>query len=176
MVNAYRKWRKLVDKLLVGLKYYCAALLVLMLGLAFLQVVLRYFFNAPFVWSDEIVLLMLGWFAYPALVFNVWTDDHFNISSMYEKFPTPVKIVCDLIRHILIGTFCLLLGYFGYKLMLQNWPKPFPASQISQGLKFIPVVFGGMCSALFCVSNIIGTFVDRMPQAEEVAAIEEGEN
>ena len=164
MKAAYRKWRGFIDKLLKGLKAYCVVLMLAMLVLAFLQVVRRYVFNAPWIWSDEIILVMLGWFSYPALVFNIWTDDHFNISSVYDKFPLPLQIVCDLLRHILIFIFCLLLGYFGYKLSVQYWPKPMPASGLTQGLKFIPVMFGGFVSAIFCVSNVIGTFIDRPEQ------------
>lgn len=161
MLQIYRKWRAAVDKCLKVLKNYCVVIMLVMLVLAFVQVIRRYVFDAPWVWSDEIILLFLGWFSYPALVFNIWTDDHFNISSLYTKFPTSVQIVCDLFRHILIGVFCTLLGYYGYQLMVQYWPKPYPASGLTQGLKFIPVLFGGVVSTIFCISNIIGTFIDR---------------
>ena len=174
MKEAYRKWRRFGDRCMKYMKYYSVVLMLVMLVLAFLQVVKRYVFNAPWVWSDEIILLMLGWFCYPALIFNIWTDDHFNISSLYEKFPKPVQIACDIFRHLLIGVFSILLGYYGYKLTLQFWPKPLPASGLTQGLKFIPVCFGGFVSALFCVSNLIGTFIDRPEQIsdEEKAAQE----
>lgn len=161
MKAVYRKWRRFVDVLLKGLKAYCVVLMLVMLIIAFLQVVRRYVFNAPWIWSDEIILVMLGWFSYPALVFNVWTDDHFNISSLYDKFPVWLQIVCDIIRHVLVFAFCALLGYYGWKLTLQYWAKPLPASGFTQGLKFIPVCFGGYVSALFCISNIIGSFIDR---------------
>ena len=161
MKAAYRKWRNAVDKILVYLKGYSVILMLCMLVIAFLQVVRRYVMNSPWVWSDEIVLLMLAWFSYPALVFNIWTDDHFNISSLYEKFPVPLQIVCDVIRHVVTGVFCGILGYFGWKLMMQYWPKPMPASGWTQGLKYIPVLFGGAVSAVFCVSNLIGSFIER---------------
>lgn len=161
MKEAYKKWRKFGDKCMNVLRVYSVVLMLVMLTLAFIQVVRRYVFNAPWMWSDEIILVILAWFSYPALVFNIWTDDHFYISSLYEKFPKPIQILCDLLRHILIGIFCGYLGYFGWKLTKQFWPKPLPASGFTQGLKYIPVIFGGVVSALFCVSNIIGTFIER---------------
>lgn len=164
MLAAYRKWRSAVDKCLQVGKHYCVVVMLVMLVIAFVQVIRRYVFNAPWVWSDEIILCLLGWFSYPALVFNVWTDDHFNISSVYDKFPVWLQIVCDVFRHILIGVFCALLGYFAWQMTLQYWPKPMPASGFSQGLKFIPVVIGGVLSAFFCISNLIGTFIDRPQQ------------
>lgn len=143
-----------------GLKIYNVILMLGMLALAFVQVIRRYALNIPWVWSDEIILIMLGWFSYPALVFNIWTDDHFSITGLYERFPKPLRLACDLLRHILIGIFCAYLGYFGWKLTKQFWPKPLPASRFTQGLRYIPVIFGGAVSALFCVSNLIGAFID----------------
>lgn len=159
MRKAYRAWRRAVSRALVWMKYYSVAVMLLMLALAFFQVVRRYVFNSPWVFSDEVVLLLLAWFSYPALVFNIWTDDHFNISSVYDKFPKTLKKVCDVARHLLIGVFCGYLGYFGWKLTGQYWPKAMPASGWSQGLKFLPVLAGGALSCLFCLSNLIGVFI-----------------
>ena len=64
-----------MDRLLVWEKYYCIATMLIMLVLAFCQVVLRYVFNKPWSWSDEIILMVLAWFSYPAIMFNVWNDN-----------------------------------------------------------------------------------------------------
>lgn len=159
MRDKYIKFREIVDRLLVFEKYYCVATMMLMLVLAFCQVVLRYVFNQPWSWSDEIILLILAWFSYPAITFNVWNDNHFYIGSFYDKFPPALKKAADITRHLLVGVFLILLAYYGVKLTMQYWPKPMPASNWSQGLKFLPVVVGAGLSAFFCLVNLLGVFV-----------------
>ena len=158
-MEKYRKFRRAVDRLLVWEKYYCVATMLIMLVLAFCQVVLRYVFNKPWSWSDEIILMVLAWFSYPAIMFNVWNDNHFHISSVYDKFPPALKKAADITRHILMGVFLAMMGYYGLKLTQQYWPKPMPASGWSQGLKFIPVMAGGILSAFFCLVNLIGVLI-----------------
>jgi TRAP-type C4-dicarboxylate transport system permease small subunit len=147
--------RKALDSLLVWVKYYCIAVVLVMLGIAFIQVVRRYGFNIPWSWSDEIVLLLLSWFAYPSIVVNTWKDDHFYIGSFYERLPPSFRKAADIFRYLLQGIFLVLLAYFGVLLTQQYWRKPLPASGMPQGLKYIPVVFAAGLSTFFCLVNLV---------------------
>lgn len=42
----------------------CCVLLVLMLSVCFISVIMRYAFNSPLVWSEEIILTCLIWFGF----------------------------------------------------------------------------------------------------------------
>ncbi len=167
MNKKYYSFRRTVDKLLVWEKYYCIVLMLVMLMIAFVQVILRYVFNSPLMWSDEIILVMLAWFAFPALTFNIWADNHFNISSVYDKFPPKVRKVCDIGRHVLVGMYLAILTYYGAVLVDQYWSKPLSASGLPQGIKYIPVVIGPGISVIFCVVNLIGVFVGPEKKGEE---------
>lgn len=155
----YLALRSRIDKMLVWLKYYCVAVMLAMLAIAFVQVIRRYAFNMPWSWSDEIVLLLLAWFAYPSIVFNTWKDDHFYIGAAYEKMPKRLQQAADIFRYLIQGVVLALLAWFGMKLMMQYWPKAMAASGWSQGLKFIPVIFGAGLSTLFCLINLAGVFI-----------------
>ncbi|GEM_PF-2569344 len=159
MTHLYLSLRRKVDVLLVWIKGYCISVMLLMLAVSFVQVIKRYAFNDPWSWSDEIVLLLLGWFAYPSIVFNTWKDDHFYIGSVYEKMSPGLQKAMDVFRYLLQGVFLVILAYFGVKLMNQYWNKPMAASGWSQGLRYIPVIFGAGMSTLFCIINLIGVFV-----------------
>lgn len=155
--------RRAVDRTLYFGKVYCVVLMLLMLVLAFVQVVRRYCFNVPWMWSDEMGLLLLGWFSYPAVVFNIWTDDHFCISSVYDKFPPRVRCVLDVLRHLIIGGFMGAFGWYGAVLTRQYWVKPMATMPLPKGIAYIPVALGGIFGALFCLANLVGTFLP--PQA-----------
>jgi len=157
--NHYLPLRRRIDTMLMWLKSYCVAVMLAMLVIAFVQVIRRYAFNIPWSWSDEIVLLLLAWFAYPSIVFNTWKDDHFYIGAIYEKMPRRLRKGADIFRHLVQGVVLALLAWFGMKLMLQNWPKAMPASGWSQGIKFIPVIFGAGLSTVFCVINLAGVLI-----------------
>lgn len=158
MVDIYSKLKKIMDTVLVGLKYYCNVTLIIMITLALIQVFMRYVMNSPLSWSDEVILLFLSWFAYPTITFRVWKDDHFYIGVVYDKLPKKLKKAADIFRHIFLFIFLVLMAYYGIIYADQFWPKPLPVTRLAQGLKFLPVILSACLSAFASITNLIDVF------------------
>lgn len=169
-MNQYQKLRKAIDRLLVWERCYCAMLLILMLTLAFAQVVRRYVLRSPWSWSDEMVLFLLAWFAFPAMNLNVWNDNHFNIATLYNRFPPAAQKAADVFRHLLIGVYMAAFTGYSYQLMMQYMDKPLSVTGIPQGLKYLPVLVTNVLCVLFCAVNLIGCFVPQGPAPGKEAA------
>lgn len=170
-MKRYQKLRGAIDKANQVERWYCAALLVIMLVIAFCQVIRRYVFRAPWPWSDEVILFILAWFAYPAINLNVWNDNHFHIASVYNKFPPVLQKCADVFRHLLIGGYMAFFSYYSFQLIQQFMSKSLSVTGIPQGLKFVPVFFTSLVSLMFCVINLIGCFVPK-----DTARMAEGED
>lgn len=93
----------------------CVVLQIIMLLICFAAVVKRYFFNAPWAWTDEIQLLLLVIYGYLAISIDVYRDNHVALTGMYKHLSKRGKVVLDLIRHVLLGGFFCLMTYYGWK-------------------------------------------------------------
>lgn len=165
-VHEMAKLRKVLDKLTTIEKYVCCVLLVLMLIVCFASVIMRYVFNSPFSWSEEVILVFLVWFGFLCMSVDVLTDSHIAITGVYAHFPPAVQKVCDVLRHLLLIVFFFLMAKDGWQIFLINCKKRLPASQWSQGLQFFPMVLGGTLMCLFSLVNLIGVFVKEKSEKE----------
>ena len=54
-----------------------------MLVINFMQVLMRYVFNAPFAWSEEIILVLLVWFGFFCMSIDIFYDSHISLTGIY---------------------------------------------------------------------------------------------
>ena len=131
----------------------CSVLLVLMLMVTFVQVVMRFVFNSPFSWSEEVTLMLLVWFGYICMSVDIYTDKHAALYFLYNRLPAPFKKGADLLRFLLLFWFFTQMVWYGGMITRLNLPKAQPATGASQGLLFMPLVAGGILMAVFCIIN-----------------------
>jgi len=147
----------LLSKIITVKKYVCATLLLMMTAMIFGQVVMRYGFNSPFTGVEEAALLMLVWFGYLCMSMGVYNDTHVSLTFLYIKLPAVVKKVLDLFRHVLLTWFFIEMVRYGSRIVAITMPNNLPATGVSQGLLFAPLVVGGV---FMLVYSIVGFITD----------------
>ena len=143
MKDKLKPVRELVQKFINMEKLLCSLMLVIMVVITFTQVVMRFIFNAPFSWSEEITLILLVWFGYLCMPIDIFSDSHAALYFLYNKLPSAVKKAADLIRHGLLIWLFVEMMIYGMTITKLNLPKLQPATRISQGWLFAPLVVGG---------------------------------
>jgi TRAP-type C4-dicarboxylate transport system permease small subunit len=76
---------------------------------ASLQVGARYFFDRPLTWSEEAVRYVMIWTALLAAAWSVRDREHITVDLMMAFLPPRGRRVLDVIRNLLVATFCLVL-------------------------------------------------------------------
>lgn len=147
-------------------QYVCCVLLVLMLIVCFTAVVLRYVFNKPLVWSEEVILTLLIWFGFLCISIGTFGDSHIAIEGAYNLLPSVMKKGCDLLRHVLLTVFGFLMVYFGWKVFKINLLKRLPATHWSQGIQYFPIVFGGFLTMVYSAVNLIECIIGKTADKE----------
>ena len=64
MQKTLKNIRKVLDKVIKLERIICCVLLVAILVVCFTAVVMRYCFNSPLSWSEEVIIVLLVWFGY----------------------------------------------------------------------------------------------------------------
>lgn len=154
-MKAMSKIRGIIDKFVQGQRYLCALLLFIMTMITFVQVVMRFIFKAPFSWSEEMTLMLLVWFGYICMSIDIYTDSHAALYFLYNRMAAPIKKGADLLRHGILTWFFVQMVIYGITLTKLNIPKLQPATRISQGWLYAPLVVGGALMALFAFVNFV---------------------
>ena len=152
-----QKIRRVIDVFIRIERYICCALLVAILVVCFGSVVMRYVFNKPWAWSEEVIIVLLLWFGFLCMSMEIYNDASISITGFYKRLPKPVRHVCDILRHVLLTVFFWLMMHNGYMVFKINSRKRLPASHWNQGLQYFPMVLGGAIMLVFSILNIIGT-------------------
>lgn len=148
-------------------QWICCVLLVIMLVVCFGAVVMRYVFSKPLVWSEEIILTMLIWFGFLCISIGAYGDTHIAIEGAYNLFPSAARKGCDILRYLLLTVFGCLMVYFGWQVFKINLMKRLPATHLSQGVQYFPIVFGGALTALYSAVNLVEYLTGNQNRHEE---------
>ena len=157
--NKIKEIRAIVEKVITGEKAVCCALLIIMLLITFFQVVMRFIFNSPFSWSEELTLIFLVWFGYLCMPIHIFHDSHAALYFLYNRLPVALKKAVDIMRHgLLMWLFSQMIVY-GYTITKLNMPKLQPATRVSQGWLFAPLIVGGVLMLIYCALNLLTTIL-----------------
>ncbi|WP_227711650.1 TRAP transporter small permease [Sneathiella sp. P13V-1] len=98
--------RNIFDKAEEGL---ISLLLVSMTFLVFLEVVMRFGFNAGFLWIQELTLLVSGWFVLLGASYGVRVGAHIGVDVFVKKFPPNTRRLISIAAVLMCMFYCALL-------------------------------------------------------------------
>ncbi|MGB3406814.1 MAG: TRAP transporter small permease subunit [Jannaschia sp.] len=78
------------------------------------EVVLRYAFEKPTLWANELSLWMAGFIFILSGLYAMQQRSHIRIFLLYDMFPRSVQRLCDIISTSLILLFAFFLFWGGY--------------------------------------------------------------
>lgn len=131
------------------------AILAVMLGLTIMQVILRYVFNHPTIWSEELTLFLLVWFGFIVMALGVKDDTHIALEYFYDRRTPGGKLLLDCIRYITIFALSMLMVFYGIQMIKLGWVNKMPATQLRRGYLYASALIGGVLMALFSILNLI---------------------
>ena len=109
----YESWRA-IDRAAVFIGRVTMVLIVLLTSVMLYEVLLRYVFEAPTLWANELSLWLAGFVFLCAGLYAMQQRSHIRIYLIYDMFPRWLQRVCDVISTGLIVAFAAFLIYGGY--------------------------------------------------------------
>ena len=130
-MKAYLVIKKLDEWFARIISWVMAAMLFVQLIILFAGVIARYFFNSPFVWSDELASLLLVAITFLGGYSALVTGKLANVSMVVDKFPPTARTILITIRNIAIIAICVIISYYVIDMM----GKPVIQKQVSATLR-----------------------------------------
>lgn len=103
-----------VDRLSLFLGRVCMLAAFLIVAVMFYEVVLRYVFERPTLWANELSLWMAGFIFLLSGLYAMQQRSHIRIYILYDMMPRNVQRACDVVSTVLIVVFAAAVVYGGY--------------------------------------------------------------
>lgn len=109
----FESWRA-IDRVAVFIGRITMMLIVLLTSVMIYEVILRYVFEAPTLWANELSLWLAGFVFLLAGLYAMQQRSHIRIFLLYDIVPRWLQRVFDVISTALIVVFAAALIYGGY--------------------------------------------------------------
>ena len=126
-------YQKVDDALAVVIKYFCAALLMIMIAVCFVNTVSRYAFHHSFRAAEEIVIVCCVWVTCVGASLTARADDHVTLDLLQELvknnkvravlYTITRTLSCFFLIALLPAAFKMVKIYAPTKLTGTGWPQ-----------------------------------------------------
>jgi len=147
-----KKLLRILDRFM---EVFSVTSLAIMLTITVFQVGLRYVFNKPTSWSEEITLFALVWFGYVAMAIGVRKDTHISLEFLYDHLGAKGKKILDIGRYSLLLALAVMMTYYSFPMIKIGMTNNMPATGISRAVLYAPALVGGLLMSLFSLVNLI---------------------
>lgn len=91
-----------------------------MFVMVLIEVILRYFFNSPTVWGNELTQMIFGVYVVLCGGYILGFGGHVNVDILYSRFSIRGKAIADIITFFLFLGFCSMLLIYGSALAWES--------------------------------------------------------
>lgn len=144
----------------------CAWVSRLSLGLAVLgllgvmlcvqwQVFGRYVLNDTPTWAEALAMLLVLFVTAFGLAVGVRDAGHIGLESLVGLLPEAWQRRIELLIHLLVGLFGVLMVRSGWIWASAKWGEKKPMLPVPDGIDYVPIVIAGVLIVLFSVEHFI---------------------
>ncbi len=132
-----------INRLLDGVSVLCMGLILI---LVIAQVAMRYLFNSPLVWSEELAVYVMVWMTFIGSVICMRDNEHIEVTILTDYLPQGLKRAIFVFSRLASAIFLLIVAYYGFELVQENLVVTSAANQINMGLVYsiLPLCSLGM--------------------------------
>jgi len=128
--------------------------MLVMTSMVFMQVVMRYVFNAPIGWAEELPRFAFVGLSFFGAAVLVHQGRHIRVTVFFDRFPPVMRSIAIFISHI--GTL-ICIGFFlmgGIEITSDEWIQRAPASQVAMGWVYLIIPVSAGLMAIYTLTNI----------------------
>jgi TRAP-type C4-dicarboxylate transport system permease small subunit len=121
------------------------------------QVVLRYLFNAPLTWSEELARYLFIWCAFLGWIVAFRRNTHLSISFVAERLPRVAQVALAVATQVATLLFAWILGTRGARLVSNNWDVENVAVPFNLGVVYLIEPIAAVAIALYALDALVAT-------------------
>lgn len=134
--------------------WFSTIALFFMTAIVFYQVIARYVFNKPPMWTEEIALITLIWISMLGAGVGVRTGIHVRVEAFINIFPKLICKIIDTCILLLIASFGVGMSYYTF-LLVKRLPNKMAATGIPVWWMYLPAAICGILVVFSVITRII---------------------
>ena len=142
------------DKIVKYSGYLASALFIAIGFIVSYEVIMRYLFNSPTIWVNEVSRFLQIWATYLALTYSFHKKDFIRITVIYDRLNENGKKILDFISFIFILIFSSFVVYYGWIIAYDSLKVGRTSSTILDVPSFLTELAIPLCFA-FLVLRVI---------------------
>jgi len=135
--------------------YLAVAGLIGIVTVVGLQVFGRYVLNDTPTWAESTALVLILYVTMFGAAVGVRDAGHIGLESLLILAPESVRLKLEVVIHLLVGSFGLVMAWNGGILAESVMAYKIPTLGLPEGINHIPSVIAGVLIALFSLEHII---------------------
>lgn len=139
-------------------KWLLVAMLIAMTVVLFAQIVFRYFFEMPLVWSEEMALVLMLWITFLGAALLLESKEHISIDFLVYMMPESPRQVIEIVGAVLMLIFNIALTYGSYLVVEATVNSITPGMKISVGWHYGGAMVGGALLTLVSIEQLFASF------------------
>ena len=140
-----------VNKIMDGVS---VLFMVLILLLVIAQVAMRYIFNSPLTWSEELAVFVMIWLTFIGSLICMRDKEHIEVTILVDHLPRTLQRIVVAFSRLASVFFLLVVAYYGSDLVMENMTVTSPANKISMGLVYTIIPLSSIGMAFYLVKAI----------------------
>ena len=142
------------NKLVKYSGYLASALFIAIGFIVSYEVIMRYLFNSPTIWVNEVSRFLQIWATYLALTYSFHKNDFIRITVVYDRLNENGKKILDFISFVFILIFSFFVVYYGWLIAYDSLKVGRTSSTILDVPSFLTELAIPLCFA-FLVLRVI---------------------
>lgn len=152
--------QKLEQMLLKAEKRVFSLIMFVMLAILTCHVTMRYLFNRPLIWTDEVTTMMQGTIAFLGIGYCFHKGQHTELSLLYDRMPRQVQWIFDVITNSIM-LFCLYhLTRIGFQYTANQNIAFGTVSWMKKSYFYIFIPIGFLIAMAYVLVRLIRVFLD----------------
>ena len=143
------------DKIVKYSGYLASALFIAIGFIVSYEVIMRYLFNSPTIWVNEVSRFLQIWATYLALTYSFHKQDFIRITVIYDRLNETGKKILDFISFIFIIIFSCFVVYYGWLIAYDSLKVGRTSSTILDVPSFLTEMAIPLCFAFLVIRVIL---------------------
>jgi len=129
----------------------CAALMVALAVIVFIQVFNRFILQTPLAWSEDLAMLLYQWVVFVGAALGVKRMRHFGIELVVRQFPEAWRHRIELLTPLVMLVVAVVMMVQGYALLGLNMNRTYSTMNLSYTWAFLPIPLGGVLIIIYLI-------------------------
>jgi TRAP-type transport system small permease protein len=102
-------------------------------------VVMRYWFNQPPIWSEDVPRVLFVWMTYIAAVVATRRDTNIKVTFIVDKLPRRLQLVIDIAMTAIVIAMMLVLAWYSWPVIELNLGGTMLSTGWSEAVFYLPL-------------------------------------